>query len=211
MRVGPAGPYALRMRALPTLGLLVLVLALCACGQDRVDGREVTFRGTLTAESMEPTLERGEKVVATEMGPDGPRSGDVIAFRDPGGWLGLDTDRGTLVHRAIGTPGDTITCCDAQGRIAVSGTALDEPYLSAEHGACNAPLLDTWSVRPGSALAGACRWRVGPVPEGMLFVLGDNREHAADSRAHLCPADEPDCGQEPWVPLDRVRGIVALP
>lgn len=120
------------------------------------------------------------------------------------------TEDDSLIHRVIGMPGDTVVCCDAQGRLAVDGTALDEPYLAAGPGACNGALLDLWVVRPGTNVAGECRWTVGPVPEDRLFVLGDNRRHAADSRVHLCRAGE-QCPGGPWVPLDRVRGIVELP
>lgn len=192
-------------------GMAVLCVSLSGCGL--LGGGEegnVSFRGTLRAESMEPTLRSGDKVVAHETGADGPRSGDVVVYRDPGGWLGLDKDDGSLVHRVIGVPGDTLTCGDARGRLAVNGKALDEPYIASEPGACNAALLDLWAARPGTAIAGECRWTVGPVPADRIFVLGDNRGHSADSRAHLCPAAQ-ECPDGPWVPVDLVRGVVELP
>ncbi|NHA01496.1 signal peptidase I [Nocardioides sp. W3-2-3] len=136
------------MRALWGIVAVLLVPALTGCGggeEGPADGRKVTFRGSVTAGSMEPGLRPGDRLVATEVGAGGPRTGDVVVYRDPGGWLGLDSEDGTLVHRVIGTPGDTIVCCDAQGRIAVDGEALDEPYLAPEPGACDAPLIALWA------------------------------------------------------------------
>ena len=197
------------MRTLGWIAVALLCLSGCGVFGGGEDG-DVTYRGTVTAGSMDPALRPGDKVVATKVAPGELRPGDVIAYRDPGGWLGADSHGGTLIHRVIGTPGDTVTCCDARGRIAVNGTALDEPYLAPDPGRCHAPLLTEFVIRPGSALSAACRWTVGPVPEGRLFVLGDNRSRAADSREHLCPATDP-CPDGPWVPFDRVRGLVELP
>lgn len=202
--------YDSGVRAPAWIVVLLLAVGLAGCGSDDDGEGGDGFRGTVSAGSMEPALRAGDELVAVRTEPGDLRAGDVVAYRDPGGWLGSESDDGTLVHRVIGLPGDTITCCDAQGRIAVDGKAIDEPYLAPDPGTCNAALIDLWVIRPGTAFAGECRWRVGPVPEGALFVLGDNRGHAADSRAHLCPAWE-ECAGGPWVPVDLVRGVVELP
>ena len=76
--------------------------------------------------AMEPLLAEGESFEAEVVDDYEPHRGDVIVFEDPGGWLGLDNDDGLLVKRVIGIPGDTIVCCDEDGRLSVNGEPLDE-------------------------------------------------------------------------------------
>lgn len=119
--------------------------------------------------SMENTLMVGDRMLVNELVPGvAPlRRGDVVVFHDPGGWLGpgMGDD---LVKRVIGLPGDTVTCCDAHGRLSVNGHAVDEPYVV---------------LRPGSDRVAEQDF-TETVPAGQLWVMGDNRYDSADSRAH---------------------------
>ncbi|WP_424211554.1 signal peptidase I [Streptomyces sp. BI20] len=145
--------------------------------------------------SMEQTIRIGDRVLVDKLTPwfgKEIRRGDVVVFEDPGNWLqgeqarpapdpvvikqvkevltfiGLlpSADEQDLIKRVIGVGGDRVTCCDAQGRVSVNGTPLDEPYVMAG----NAPSEIPFDVT---------------VPEGRLFVLGDHRSNSADSRYHL--------------------------
>ncbi len=87
----------------------------------------------------------------------GPHRGDVIVFNPP-----VTSDK-PYIKRVIGLPGDTVEIKD--GSVFVNGIQLDETYL---HG-------DTTDCQPR-----ACDPVV--VPEGEIFVLGDNRAHSSDSR-----------------------------
>ena len=77
--------------------------------------------------------------------------------------------------------GDRVTCCDSEGRVAVNGQSIDEPY-----------------IKPGSAPS--LLEFDQTVPEGFLWVMGDNRAHSSDSRYN---AGSPGGG---FVPVDNVVG-----
>lgn len=182
----------------------------------------------IPSESMEPGLVRNDRILVQKVsywfGGEAQR-GDVVVFEDPGGWLsgadtpgptgmakalsyvGLYPTGGHLVKRVIGTPGDVIECCDDQGRLMVNGQPIDEAdYLAPRPGGCNAPLSGS-VTRSGSAYNRRCDWTLTVAPD-KLFVLGDNRNSSADSRAHLCAPDADPCTESPWVDRDLVVGKV---
>jgi signal peptidase I len=165
----------------------------------------------IPSESMENTLLRGDRVVVQKI--TGFDRGDVVVFRDPGGWLsdpvaepgpfdrvlefvGLPTKStpGHLIKRVIGMPGDTVVCCDHQGRITVNGYSLDESgYLYVD--------FDDVQISPSDV-----RFRV-VVPAGRIFVMGDHRDVSADSRCHLSDLSATGSkGEVAFVPLDNVVG-----
>jgi signal peptidase I len=159
--------------------------------------------------SMENTLLVNDRVLVNKLAdkPDEIHRGDVVVFRDPGGWLngpGEGSSRGgllglvrdglvfvglapaageeDLIKRVIGVGGDTVACCDDQGRVTVNGVPLDEPYLYPGDDPSSDPF--------------------GPftVPAGSLWVMGDHRSVSEDSRAHR---SQPGKG---FVPVDDVIG-----
>jgi len=140
--------------------------------------------------SMEQTLSIGDRVVVEKL--SSIKRGEVVVFEDPGGWLTGTTyaERGTigralqfigvlpdnstehLIKRVIGMPGDRVICCDGEGRITVNAQPLIEAsYLY------SGP--DGQQAKPSTI-----RFEV-VVPDGRIFVMGDNRAHSRDSRCHL--------------------------
>lgn len=105
--------------------------------------------------SMLPTLNHGDRVAANKLSYriKKPSFGDIIIFRNP------ENPKINYVKRVIGLPGDTIEILD--GRVIRNGLSLKEDYL-------NQP-----------PRAGYPKTRI---PEGHLFVLGDNRNFSKDSR-----------------------------
>jgi signal peptidase I len=138
--------------------------------------------------SMEPQFVENDRILVQKVsywGSGSPQRGDIVVFADPDHWLndtetaktapvtsvlekiGLYPTGGHLVKRVIGVGGDRVTCCDAHGRLTVNGRPLAEQgYLPKG----TAPSSDTFDVR---------------VPQDHLWVMGDNRDNSADSRAHM--------------------------
>ena len=103
--------------------------------------------------SMIPTLQNGEYILVNRLAykTGQPNRGDIIVFRLPG------DEQQDLIKRVIGMPGDTIHISD--GIVTINGATLEEPYIAQD------PLyFGDWTV-----------------PEGSLFVLGDNRNDSRDS------------------------------
>ena len=75
-------------------------------------------------QSMEPNLHTNERLVIEKFSYrfHGPRRGDVVVLRDPGGSPEL------LIKRVVGLPGERVTLAD--GRVYIDGAPLDEPYLN---------------------------------------------------------------------------------
>jgi signal peptidase I len=119
--------------------------------------------------SMEPTLEKGDRVLVNKVSYDlhDVNRGDVIVFELDPKDVGPDGIK-DLIKRVIGLPGDEIESRD--GVVYVNGRALDEPYLAE----------GTITGDPKDSQNPAIEKQT--VPEGHVFVLGDNRSNSADSR-----------------------------
>jgi signal peptidase I len=138
-----------------------------------------------------------------------PGPGDVIVFEGPDTWteseyleppsgnfvtntlqqlgalVGLaPPDESVFVKRVIAVSGQTVQCCDAKKRVVVDGRPLDEPYIYWKNG------------KPDK------RQGFDPVvvPQGSLWVMGDNRNNSLDSR------HQGGGGLRGVVPIDKVIG-----
>ncbi|MGW7098840.1 signal peptidase I [Streptomyces sp. NPDC054838] len=112
------------------------------------------------SDNMRPTIIRGDLVVLRK-GPSEVRRGDVVTY-DPSSW-GL---QGPFLGRVVAVGGDRISYSMGEASLTLNGQPLEEPYVN---------------DRPGD---GGVSFDVA-VPQGRVFILGDNRGNSADSRFHL--------------------------
>jgi signal peptidase I len=117
--------------------------------------------------SMEPTLQVGDRVLVNKWSyrVHDVNRGDIVVFERP---PGEDSNIKDLIKRVIGLPGETLTIED--NHVLINGKVLDEPYLPA------GTLTQSVGTH-GCAPADPC-----VVPEGEVFVMGDNRTNSKDSR-----------------------------
>ena len=166
--------------------------------------------------SMEATLLVNDRILVDEITPrfDGYERGDIVVFRDPGGWLPVRTDPERsflvegldwvlslvglsapdsddhLVKRVIGLPGDHVVCCNDD---------------RSDHGQRRADRRDRLpeAARPARPPPPATV-STSSSPTNSLWVLGDNRYPSKDSRYNQ---DQPGKG---FVPMDNVVGRAFL-
>ena len=155
--------------------------------------------------SMEDTLKVGDGVAVTMYDVKDLERGDVVVFTDPDHWLdvkdptglrGVIRDTLVLIHllpentghylikRVIGVAGDHIVA-DGRGSLTVNGTPLNEPYLKDD-------------ASPSDVAFDVV------VPEGFIWVMGDNRANSADSRYHQ------DDAHGGFVPIADVAGVAKV-
>jgi signal peptidase I len=106
--------------------------------------------------SMEPTLHEGDRILISRLSYHfhDPKAGDVVVLHSP-----VDSSE-DLVKRVVAVGGDTVAIHD--GDLFVNGAAVVEPYLAEQ---------DIRGEYPETT-----------IPEGQVFVLGDNRNNSGDSR-----------------------------
>ncbi|MEO6309851.1 MAG: signal peptidase I [Leifsonia sp.] len=160
--------------------------------------------------SMEETLHVNDRILVNQLEPKliPIDRGDVVVFRDPGGWLMAQPDiaqnplvasfdwllsvvglsapdsNDHLIKRVIGLPGDHVVCCNALGQMSVNGVPLSEPYIKLPPGLTKVSEIDFDKT----------------VPANSLWVMGDNRYNSQDSRYN---GDTPGKG---FVPVGNVVG-----
>ena len=183
----------------------------------------------IPSESMEPTLHGctgcvGDRIMVDKLTYrfSEPEPGDVVVFKGPPSWnlnyksirsdntairwmqnalsfVGfVPPDENDLVKRVIAVGGQTVQCRATTG-LTVDGKNLNEPYLD--------PTTMNADPRAYPCLGN----EFGPVkvPDGRVWVMGDNRTHSADSRMH-CTNEAPEVQDGVWCTGDPMAGTVPI-
>jgi signal peptidase I len=117
----------------------------------------------IPSESMVPTLLVGDRVLVNKFVYrfTEPERGDVVVFQS------VESSDEELIKRVVGVPGDEIAL-RKKGELYLNGEPQKEPYVV--ENPCSRYLPKTCSFGPTT------------VPEGHVFVMGDNRAKSRDSR-----------------------------
>lgn len=115
--------------------------------------------------SMEDTIMTGDMVFSEKVSYyfRGPQRGDIVTFDDP------EVAGRTLIKRVVAVGGQTVDLQD--GKVIVDGVVLDEPYTAGKE-----------SFPLGRQAEGVVVDYPYTVPDGYLWVMGDNRTSSQDSR-----------------------------
>lgn len=225
-----------RRRHLPLLVELPLLLLVAFCAAVLLRSFVIqTF--DIPSGSMEKTLQVGDRVLVNKLvyALREPQRGEVVVFKGTDRWASevqLPTEttllgdigrvfgdligiaapnEKDLIKRIIAVSGDTVYCCDADGRVVINDTPLNEsPYLYDDADLDEDPAGNNCLAR-----------RFGPVhvPQGHVFVMGDHRGDSKDSRCQGFVPVENFIGrainvvwpQDHWSALDIPPGFSQIP
>ena len=144
--------------------LIAVILFNCFARLTRVDGN-----------SMDNTLKDGEMMLVWSLGYS-PKQGDIVVLNKTDEVTKQLLGGKAIVKRVIATGGQTVDIDYTTGTVYVDGTPLEEPYIREE------------MYLPGNPMMYNTHWEI---PEGSIFVMGDNRNYSTDSRHEMVgPIDE---------------------
>ncbi len=163
--------FVARIYVIPSASMEQTLHGCDGCANDRVAVDKVSYRfgdpspGDVVVFKGPPAWLDND-----EVGDEQPSSNPLIrGFQDALSLVGLAApNEKDFVKRVIATGGQTVACCDGENHVLVNGKPINEPYLYYQPG-----------LGDKQATFDPVR-----VPDGQLWVMGDNRNNSADARFH---------------------------
>lgn len=178
--------FIARVFVIPSESMEQTLHGCAGCYGDRVLVDKLVYRFGDPEAGEVVVFERPDTWNRSEFSSNRSSNGFVSWLQDVGAAFGLASpNEDDVVKRIVAVGGQTVECCDEKNRVLVDGKPLDEPYVYW------VPGTNTQEEFPPIK-----------VPEGMLWVLGDNRNNSCDSRC------QGGGGKNGLVPVDNVIGKV---
>lgn len=162
----PAGPGRRLFRGAREI-VVIVAIALVASALMRAFVVQAFYVPT---GSMLPAIQLHDKILVSRIG--GIHRGEVVVFRDPGGWIAPDEKSGApgplraglefvgvlpqssddhLVKRVVGLPGDHVVCCSTAGLLRINGKPIEESSYLFQGGRPRTTWCSTSSSPPGTS------------------------------------------------------------
>jgi signal peptidase I len=178
--------FLARVFVIPSESMEATLHGCPGCYGDRVLVDKLVYRFGDPEPGEVVVFERPNTWNQSEFSANRSSNGFVSWLQDVGAAFGLASpNEDDVVKRIVAVSGQTVECCDEKNRVMVDGKPLDEPYIHW------LPGTNTQETFPPIK-----------VPDGMLWVLGDNRNNSCDSRC------QGGGGKNGLVPVDNVIGKV---
>lgn len=178
--------FLARVFVIPSESMEATLHGCNGCYGDRVLVDKLVYRFTDPEPGEVVVFQRPNTWNKSEFAANRSTNGFVSWVQDVGAAFGLASpNEDDVVKRIVAVGGQTVQCCDEKNRVVVDGKPLDEPYIHWYPGDNHQQEFPPIKV-----------------PEGMLWVLGDNRNNSCDSRC------QGGGGKNGLVPVDNIIGKV---
>lgn len=194
--LGAFNSFVGRLYLIPSESMQPTLHGCAGCTPDRIFVNKMAYRGDNTPHPGDVVVFVGTDAWNTEYVSQRSQNDGVRGLQNGASYIGLlAPDENTLVKRVIATGGQTVQCLEGDPGVMVDGKQLNEPYINPE---------PAYPANPatGSDACGGDYFGPITVPDGNLWMMGDNRTNSLDSRGHM--GDE----NQGTIPVDNVVGRV---
>lgn len=194
--LGAFNTFVGRLYLIPSESMQPTLHGCAGCTPDRIFVNKMAYGGDKTPHPGDVVVFVGTEAWNTEYVSQRSQNDGVRGLQNGASYIGLlAPDENTLVKRVIATGGQTVQCLEGDPGVMVDGKQLNEPYINPE---------PEYPANPatGSDACGGDYFGPITVPDGNLWMMGDNRTNSLDSRGHM--GDE----NQGTIPVDNVVGRV---